>query len=90
MSQGLKNILFLFKNFIYLFLEKGEGKKKEGEKHQYVVASHTHPTGDLACNPGLYPDWELNRRPFGSQACAQSTELHQPGLELHYFLKMML
>ena len=37
-------------------------------------------TGDLACNPGMYPDWELNLRPFGSQAHAQSTELYQPGL----------
>ena len=25
------------------------------------------------------PDWESNRPPFGSQACAQSIELHQPG-----------
>ena len=28
-----------FKDFIYLFLERGEGKEKEGEKHQCVVAS---------------------------------------------------
>ena len=29
--------------------------------------SHGPPTGDLACNPGMCPDWESNRRPFGSQ-----------------------
>ena len=26
----------------------------------------------------MCPDWELNQQPFGSQAHAQSTELHQP------------
>ena len=37
------------------------------------------PTGDLARNPGMCPDLELNQRPFDSQASTQSTELHQPG-----------
>ena len=41
------------------------------------------PTGDPAHNPGTSPDWESNWPPFGSQAGAQSTESHQPGL---YFL----
>ena len=49
-----------FKDFIYLFLERGERREKEGEKHQGVVASHALPIGDLACNPGMCPDWELN------------------------------
>ena len=35
--------------------------------------------GDLACNPRVCADWELNQRPLGSQARAQSTEPHQPG-----------
>ena len=55
-----------------------EGERK-GEKHQCVVASHTPPTGHLACNPGMCPDWESNWRPFGSQACTQSTEPYQLG-----------
>ena len=55
-----------------------EGERK-GEKHQYVVASHVPPIGDLAHNPGICPDWELNQRPFGSQASTQSAEPHQPG-----------
>ena len=58
----------------------GREGEKEGKKHQCVVASHLPPTGDLAHNPGMWPDWELNRRPFGLQAGAQSTEPHQPGL----------
>ena len=52
--------LFL-KDFIYLFLERGEGREEEGEKHQCVVASCTPPTGDLACNPGMCHDWESNQ-----------------------------
>ena len=65
----------MLKKRLYLFLERG----REGEKHRCVVASHTPPTGDLACNPGMYPNWESNQQPFGSQALAQSTEPHQPG-----------
>ena len=44
-----------------------------------VVASHMPPTGELAHNPGVCPDWKSNQRPFGSQAGIQSTEPHQPG-----------
>ena len=58
---------------IYLFLERGEGREKEGEKHWCVreiliscllIAS---PTWDQACNPGLGPDqeskWHLSTTP---------------------------
>ena len=38
------------------------------------------PTQDLACDPGMGPDWESDRQPFGLQAGPQSTEPHQPGL----------
>ena len=70
-------LLFLFfKDFIFLyFRERGMEGEREGEKHQCVVAPCAPPIGDLACNPGMCPDWESNRRPFGLQACAQSTEL---------------
>ena len=53
--------------------------EREGEKRQCVVASRAPPTGDLAHNPGMYPDWELNLWPFDSQAGTESTEPHQPG-----------
>ena len=52
-----------------------------------MVASPTPVSGDLAHNLGTCPDWESNRRPFGSQASVQSTEPHQPGL-LHRFFKL--
>ena len=87
---ALSNIykLWYFTFFLrfYLFLEKGEGK--EGEKCQCVVASRAPPTGDLAHNPGMCPDWESNRRPFGLEAGTQSTESHQPGL--WYFLSFSI
>ena len=54
--------------------------EREGEKHQRVVASCVPPTGDLAFNPGMCPDWETNLQPFGLQVGTQITELHQPGL----------
>ena len=57
---------------------------REGEKHQYVVASHTPPTGDLAHNPDMCPDWESNSLSFGSQASSPSTEPHQPGLHFNW------
>ena len=73
----------LFLDCIYLFItERGREGEREGEKHQYVVASHVPPTGDLAHNPRVCPDWESNQRPFYLQAGAQSTEPHQPGLIL--------
>ena len=71
-----------FKDFICLFLERGEGKEKERERNiSDVAAPHRPPTGDLAHNPGTCPDWESNQQPFGLQDHAQSTELHQLGRE---------
>ena len=73
---------------VYLFLDRGEGREKEREKHQCVVASGVPLTGDLARNPGMCPDWELNQQPLGLQAGAQSTEPHQLGKAKDYiFLK---
>ena len=57
----------LYKEFIYFFL-------REGEKHQGIVASRAPPTGGLAHDPGMCPDWELNWRPFGLQSGAQFTD----------------
>ena len=59
-------LFFFFKDFIYLFLERGREGERAGEKHQCAIASHKPLTGDLAQNPGMCPDWESNQRPFGS------------------------
>ena len=61
-------------------------KVRERGKHQCVVASLAPPPGGLARNLGMCSDWESNWWPFGSQACAQSTELHQPGHVLNSYM----
>ena len=69
--------LFFFFKF-YLFLEKGREGERGRETSRCGCLSWTG-VGNLACNPGMYPNWESNQRPFGSQAGTQSTEPHQPG-----------
>ena len=67
--------------YLFIFREKGKEGEREGEKHQRIVPSRMPPTGDLVHNPGMCPDWESKKRPFGSQAGTQPTEPHQPGWE---------
>ena len=45
---------------MFLLRERGREGEREREKHQCVDAPHVPPTGDLACNPGMRPDWKLN------------------------------
>ena len=77
---------FLKRFFVFLLLERGEGREKKRERHSTVgeiqqsVASRTPPTGDLACNPGMCPDWESNQWPFSFGDDAQPTEPHWSGL----------
>ena len=74
------------KDFIYLFLKRGEGREKERERNINVWLPLERPlTGDLAHNPGMCPDWESIQQPFGLQAGTQSTEPHQPGLIRIFF-----
>ena len=70
--------------YLFIFRERRKKRKREGKENQCVVAFGVPPTGDLAHNPGMCLDWELIQRPFDSQAGAQSTEPHQPGLNLHF------
>ena len=58
---------FIFFSLLFIFREKGREGEREERKHQCVVASHVALTGDLVCNPGMCPDWELNQQSFGSQ-----------------------
>ena len=79
----------IINKYIKKIIFRGEGTEKEGEKHQCVVASCTSPTGHLVSNPGRCSDWELNWQPFGSQACTQSTEPHQPVQECCMFTSIL-
>ena len=85
-----------FKRFYLciIFLQMGKGGRKRGretllyERHIQLVASPISPTGDLAHNPGMRPDWEPNQRPFILQAGTQSTEPRQAGLILQILTQM--
>ena len=44
------------------------------------------PTGDLAHNLGMCPDWESNLWLFASQAGTQPTEPHKQGQGGHFIL----
>ena len=48
------------KIYLLIYLERRKRGEKEKERNIGSVASRTPPTGDLACNPGTYPDWESN------------------------------
>ena len=77
------------KTFIYFFLDRGEGREKERERNINVVGAFlAPPTGDPAQNPGMCPEWESNRKPFGLQTGTQSTEPRQPGCKLIFTFKV--
>ena len=78
-------IMLFKKKILFIFRARVGAGEREGEKKYRSVASRMPPTGDLAHNPGMCPDWELNLWPFGLQACPQSTEPHQPGLWILLF-----
>ena len=71
----------------FIFTERGREAEREGEKYQCVVAFHVAPTGDLAHNPGICPDWESNLRPFGSQPMLNPLSYTSEGWI--YFLKIL-
>ena len=59
-------LLFIFLKILFIyFRERGREGEREGKKHQCVVASNIAPTGDLACNLGVCPDWESNCQALG-------------------------
>ena len=82
MRYQLRCLTHFFFKILFIFPQRGEGRERR--KHQCVVVSHATSTRDLVRNPGICPDWESDQPPFGLQADAQSTELHQPGLA-HFF-----
>ena len=77
--QVLCPFLFsFFKDFVYLFLDRGEVREIERERNINVWFPFTCPLlGTWPANQAA--DWELNQQPFSSQVGAQSTEPHQPG-----------
>ena len=68
LSCKIKVVITFLNVFMYLFLEREEGREEYRERNINMWLPLTcPPSGDLACNPGMCPDWELNWQPFGSQ-----------------------
>ena len=83
-TLGHMGHFFFLRFHLFTFRERGSEGEREGEKHQCARETSIGclsciPTGDLAHNPGMCPDWESNQRLFGSQVITRSTEPHQPG-----------
>ena len=51
---------FFLRFYLFIFGERGREGEREGGKCQCVVAFHVPPSRDLAHNPGVCHDWELN------------------------------
>ena len=62
--------IYLFLKFLFIFRE-GKGRRKRGRETSVCGCLLCAPTGDLANNPGMGPDWESNQGLFDSQAGAQ-------------------
>ena len=62
-EEQIHIFFFFFLRFLiyFIFRERGRKGEREGKTHQCVVISCTPSTGDLAYNPDICPDWELNR-----------------------------
>ena len=68
----------------YLFISRERGR--EGEKYQCMVTSGVVPTGDVAHNPGMCPDWESNQRPFGLQPTLNPLSYTSQGLTFIFMM----
>ena len=80
---SIQNIFFKF----YLFPERVERRERGWETSMRgCLLPPTGGEGCLAHSPGMLPGQESNQRPLGSQAGAQSTEPHQPGLNTEIFM----
>ena len=88
----LTYINYFFKDFIYLFLERGKGGRKRGretsvwERNINQLPFVCTRTRDQTCSPGMCPDWELNQWHFALQDNAHPTELHWSGNMNHFLI----
>ena len=73
-----------FLKILFIFRERGRQREREGNISVWLPLACPQ-MGNLACNPGMCPDWETNQQRFGSQASTQSTEPHQAGLIILLF-----
>ena len=91
LSQHLawEPVLNFFKGFIYLFLERGEGREKEGEETSMCAYLSPGPHWGHGSQPRHAPWLGLKPGTSWFAARAQSTEPHQPG-KFSQLMKMHL
>ena len=79
-----------FKRFnLFIFRDRGKEGEREGDKHQYVVAS-CEPQWGPGLQPTHVPQLGIELATLWFKACAQSTELHQLGLFGHILINKVL
>ena len=82
----MPSLLFLyifFKDFIDLFLERGEMRerqKQQCERETLISCPLQAPQLGETCNPGMCPDQESSQRPFALWGNAQPAEPCLSGL----------
>ena len=92
----ITKLFFIFIFFKILFICREKGREGEMERNidvretHWLVASCVTPTGDLARNPGLCPDWESNRQPFFWFTSWHWILWATPARALSYFLKILV
>ena len=75
-------LIVLLKNTLFIYFQREGKREREGNINVWLpFTCPPPPTGDLAWNPGMCPDQELNWRAFDSKSGTQSTVPHQPGPE---------
>ena len=79
---SLLHIVFFKDSYLIVFRGSRREGKRDGEKHQCVVASHVPLTGDLACNPGMCRRLGIELATLGFAGWCSTTEPHQPEAEI--------
>ena len=78
--QQLYGYLYFLKDFIYLFLEREEGRRKRGREISVCGCLSRAPYWGPGLKPRLEPWLAVELATLLFAARAQSTELHQPWL----------
>ena len=73
-----------FLKILFIFRERGRQREREGNISMWLPLACPQ-MGNLACNPGMCPDWETNQQRFGSQASTNPLSHTRQG-SLFYFL----
>ena len=68
-NTQIQDFILIFLKILFYVFREGKGERKRG-KHQCMVVSHMPLTGDLACNLGMWPDWELNQQLWFTGWCS--------------------